>query len=77
MRMMTIKKKPHCVLYITVFNEISAITMSELSAPIKSQLGPLYEIPETHCNIKRINSSQVNIECMSLHFTYMSAKCYL
>ena len=38
------------------FEDSDTITMSELPAPTASNLGPVYEIPKTHCNIKRINS---------------------
>ena len=38
------------------FEDRDAITMSELPAPTASNFGPLYKIPKTHCNIKRIYS---------------------
>ena len=37
------------------FEDIDSITMLELPAPTASNLGPVYVIPKTHCNIKRIN----------------------
>ena len=38
------------------FEDRDAITMSDLPAPTASNFGPLYKIPKTHCNIKRIYS---------------------
>ena len=38
------------------FKDIDTITMSELPAPTASNLGPVYKIPKTQCNIKRIYS---------------------
>lgn len=38
------------------FEDSDTITMSELPAPTTRDFGPVYEIPKTHCNIKRIYS---------------------
>lgn len=64
------------------FEDRDAITMSELPAPTASNFGPLYKIPKTHCNIKRIysdnsydqpaNQSEVDTDGMFyLNVTYM------